>query len=481
MTTVTRSLLGGAQPLRRQRFARLGILLGLALAAFSCGGKTQDGTSGGNTSWLSRCASDDDCRQGQCYAGACTQACVDDATCRPLAAGALCAGSARSRCGPESSTDAVCARGCSADVECADIGEGYACSEGACVPPVARCASEDLDASTEMTSGDASTCSDEDCSGDCVVAGQRYANGESWGACQEFACSNGQVSANPILCLSCEVDGTVYPNGETFGECGECLCTQGSVQCQDACPSCDVDGVSVPYGASYPAADTCNSCVCGPPGGCTQRACATGQRCVYEGNLYAPEARFGQCDECVCSEGSVLCGSCDAVEPPDGGTLPADLGDASSGVSDAGDAAARPVVLYHEQLDGGQCVLIDGVGVLSITLARGYIELPASVADFEADFVCSAELSPEATYLRTTTDCEQIVFSTYSFLEQPPARTADYVFDAVSSDLLWATDERAWEWGPCSGVYRYELGEVMAQCAAVEVQYCTPLSQRDGG
>jgi hypothetical protein len=58
------------------RTPRVGLAVGfLALTLTSCGAQSQDGATGGKTSWLGECHADSDCQSGRCIEGLCETAC----------------------------------------------------------------------------------------------------------------------------------------------------------------------------------------------------------------------------------------------------------------------------------------------------------------------------------------------------------------------------------------------------------------------
>lgn len=93
-----------------------------------CGAQAEEGTSGGNTSWLGACSSDDACATGLCTEGACAERCANDRECGGLGAARCVATS----CGAASTS--ICAPVCERDSDCASIGGDYACAGGTCVP-----------------------------------------------------------------------------------------------------------------------------------------------------------------------------------------------------------------------------------------------------------------------------------------------------------------------------------------------------------
>lgn len=86
--------------------------------------------TGGNTSWLSICDADSDCRGEQrCYGGLCTTACDLDPTCSVDTVAACFAPAVDSGCGA-----ALCLPECTIDAQCAGWDAELTCSAGFCVP-----------------------------------------------------------------------------------------------------------------------------------------------------------------------------------------------------------------------------------------------------------------------------------------------------------------------------------------------------------
>ncbi|HEX2735464.1 MAG TPA: hypothetical protein VHM70_27875 [Polyangiaceae bacterium] len=485
-------------PSLRQILITLGVSLAFQIA---CGGKAQDGTSGGKTSWLARCTADSDCNTGVCSNHACTVTCSDDESCAPLANDARCASVNQSSCAAEGAARQVCAKSCDQDRDCAAIGEDYACNAGVCGPdcslpePIVDSGPGNTDCvDAGRADGDVFgpcnnctcnagqvVCTEETCHGTCEVAGTVYEDGETWGACSEFGCTDGQVTANPIACTRCEYQGQVYDSGDNFGECGECSCSEGEVACAAECPACLVDGISVPYGETYPANDTCNTCSCG--GGCTQIGCGTAARCVFKGTLYASGQSVGECDECLCNDGQLECdeqvanGCSDAAAPDTMSTSPSTItASSSTGDSSSPDGATG---VPGAVLDGGQCLIVDDIARLSLNLARGYIELPPSLSDFEAGLTCTDVA--EGSGWRLLTGCGLVQYATYTISQILPEQSASYTFDGESGDLLFADVDHSTSWGPCN-VKRYNIGDAPSCDVASKQVFCqVEDSVRDGG
>jgi hypothetical protein len=106
-----------------------GLCLTAALLT-GCGTKVQGGVSGGNTSWLQACDSDNECKSGLCARGACAESCSNDTQCADLERASCAPVVANAQC--ESVTPRLCAPRCSGDAECRSIGDGYSCIAGAC-------------------------------------------------------------------------------------------------------------------------------------------------------------------------------------------------------------------------------------------------------------------------------------------------------------------------------------------------------------
>jgi len=107
--------------------ALLGNLVAVLLLAGGCG--ATHGSSESETHFLGFCQ--DECGAGlDCICGICTKACDSVDPCLKLAAQATCDISSAGVCADEPVS--VCDVKCTSDVECDELGSGYACEAGAC-------------------------------------------------------------------------------------------------------------------------------------------------------------------------------------------------------------------------------------------------------------------------------------------------------------------------------------------------------------
>jgi hypothetical protein len=116
---------------------RLVGIVGLCAVAFGGACSTQASSGkGSETSWLSSCASDDDCAVGQCVCGVCTTPCSANSDCPGGSDPGTCAVSGSTGfstlCGvPVATPTGVCVHGCGDGAVCPN---GFACTDGACLP-----------------------------------------------------------------------------------------------------------------------------------------------------------------------------------------------------------------------------------------------------------------------------------------------------------------------------------------------------------
>jgi hypothetical protein len=105
------------------------VLSSVVLGGAGCG-KVSSNSSGSNTNWLERCASDADCGDGnQCWCNVCTTSCGDDDDC---SGGGQCRATDALGCGAPSETT-LCVAECLGDADCG-AGSDFACRGEVCLP-----------------------------------------------------------------------------------------------------------------------------------------------------------------------------------------------------------------------------------------------------------------------------------------------------------------------------------------------------------
>lgn len=116
-------------------------LIGFIFLSTACGARSTSHNvgNGSNTNWLSGCKVDSKCGDGICAGGACTETCNTDDDCSHLSPDAKCADAVPFVSSDASSCDdaeprRVCSKPCNEYSDCADIGDGYTCAGGECVP-----------------------------------------------------------------------------------------------------------------------------------------------------------------------------------------------------------------------------------------------------------------------------------------------------------------------------------------------------------
>lgn len=113
----------------------LQLLLCSAAWIFGCNAATDEGKTGSETNWLSKCALDSDCKVGTCLCGACNVACTTSAECAGLPAPAACAlasvAAFPSSCPAGGQPSGVCLPTCDAQTPCPS---GQVCDSGWCAP-----------------------------------------------------------------------------------------------------------------------------------------------------------------------------------------------------------------------------------------------------------------------------------------------------------------------------------------------------------
>jgi hypothetical protein len=91
-----------------------------------------------NTNWLQECGTDADCGQAlSCICGVCTERCEDEDACGESEGMATCrherSAELIGQCGEAPRWSSVCVAACEDDVDCAYVGEGAHCEQGACI------------------------------------------------------------------------------------------------------------------------------------------------------------------------------------------------------------------------------------------------------------------------------------------------------------------------------------------------------------
>ena len=116
-------------------------LLSLVFLSAACGARSTSNNvgNGSNTNWLSGCTKDAKCGDGICASGACTETCRNDDDCTHLHPDAKCADAVpfvpnETTACAEVEPRRVCTPSCDDEDDCSDIGDGYTCTSGACVP-----------------------------------------------------------------------------------------------------------------------------------------------------------------------------------------------------------------------------------------------------------------------------------------------------------------------------------------------------------
>jgi hypothetical protein len=112
-----------------KRLNRAALVVVLWLAA--CGGMLGKPTAGGESHFLRHCS--EGCGELDCVADICTRSClVDESSCSDLSPRASCTNAS-----VEPGAVAVCDLTCSRDLDCAGLGDAFACSDGFCRSAVA--------------------------------------------------------------------------------------------------------------------------------------------------------------------------------------------------------------------------------------------------------------------------------------------------------------------------------------------------------
>jgi hypothetical protein len=127
------------------KFVSAAGLLAVAFGAASACSTQGTEVQGSETNWLDVCASNSDCKVGQCVCGACTTACEQTTSCNAVLDTCATRGTAAfgAFCGANTTTAGACLKGCAGAAACPT---GTECIGTGCVP--VRVSSNDTDAAT---------------------------------------------------------------------------------------------------------------------------------------------------------------------------------------------------------------------------------------------------------------------------------------------------------------------------------------------
>jgi hypothetical protein len=252
------------------------ILIGTCAACIIVACATTTASSGSNSNWLAVCSDKSDCSDSlECLCGLCTKPCAAASDCSELGKSATCDRDLAAKVCGSIEAKTVCAVACQGDGDCASLGPGDRCIDGACrrVP-----ATVSIDASTL-------TCLDR-------YNAVQYRYGDVLGA----------VAKDPAN-VACSVDADCVPAPDltcSFG-CGEPVMSQGGVAAVQAEVARLEHELCDPLSAAGCSAPVLFCPFLGPP------TCVN-DRCMVCGNQ--------------------VCSGIGIAPPVDGGTAPSDAGGA---------------------------------------------------------------------------------------------------------------------------------------------------------
>ncbi len=301
----------GSRRLRRTlALAQLAALvIAGGLAATSCG-KTET-LATGESHFLRACVEGSCGDEYECLCGACTKACDDDAACSGASQAAECVTVDAETCGDAA---AVCDVTCGVKADCASLGTGYTCVDGACRGPLEE--TEPSVADDDVLPGTFLKCDDN-----CSVA-KGYPIDQSRGCVDMDAgedvgcvCEGGTVYALGAACAVRKADGSAWsipPNmAIPEGEWTEC----NDAQEQSSVGSCDFSACEEPPPSLCSMESTCERLGCGgfefDEAGCGRKACETDANCSAEERCTAGEFAPRSC--MPSSDGTCTCSGLDMI------------------------------------------------------------------------------------------------------------------------------------------------------------------------